>query len=294
MAKKSQTEPEARQGQQAEEKSVQLQRGKKGQKGLQKGKGKGETPLAPPPPPPLTGPNASAPPWTSMPIPPNHAQSQGESAAEQRLSEVLGLLNKQDPDTLSTDLQAFVQKEGTKIVNTTAKQRHLVVNDLTKAERAMDAAINSRTNLLASWRSFITTSLNTWKEYTSQFQQQELKCQEEIQAAKEALKKARERAQEGFSSKVIKLEMEETVIVSDDEEAKNQAAKASTDRILGGLQNMTTSLQELSVMAEQEHLEAQRSAKRPRKDAQAEIEMQPEAPTEEVPDSAQPFGKPGQ
>ena len=156
----------------------------------------------------------------------------------------------------------------------------------------MDAAINSRTNLLASWRAFITTSLNTWKEYTSQFQQQELKCQEEIKAAKEALAKARERAQEGFSSKVIKLE--ETVIVSDDEEAKNQAAKASTDRILGGLQNMTTSLQELSVMAEQEHLEAQRSAKRPRKDAQAEIEMQPEAPTEEVPDSAQPFGKPGQ
>ena len=229
-----------------------------------------------------------------MPLPPSTAQPPGESAAEQRLSEVLGLLNKQDPDTLSTDLQAFVQKEGTKIVNTTAKQRHLVVNDLTKAERAMDAAINSRTNLLASWRSFITASPNTWKEYTSQFQQQELKCQEEIQAAKEALNKARERAQEGFSSKVIKLELEETVIVSDDEEAKNQAAKASTDRILGGLQNMTTSLQELSVMAEQEHLEAQRSAKRPRKDAQAEIEMQLEAPTEEVPDSAQPFGKPGQ
>ena len=229
-----------------------------------------------------------------MPIPPGYAPQPGESAAEQRLSEVLGLLNKQDPDSLSTDLQAFVQKEGTKVVNTTAKQRHLVVNDLTKAEKAMDAAINSRTNLLASWRSFITASLNTWKEYTSQFQQQELKCQEEIQAAKEALAKARERAQEGFGSKGIKIEIDETVIVSDEEDSKQQAAKASTERILGGLQNMTTSLQELSAMAEQEHIEAQRSAKRPRKEGIAEKEMQEghqgEAPAEVL----APFCKPGQ
>ena len=229
-----------------------------------------------------------------MPIPPCHAPLPGESAAEQRLSEVLGLLNKQDPDSLSTDLQAFVQKEGTKTVHTTAKQRHLVVNDLTKAEKAMDAAINSRTNLLASWRSFITASLNTWKDYTSQFQQQELKCQEEIQAAKEALAKARERAQEGFGSKGIKIEIDETVIVSDEEEGKHQAAKASTERILGGLQNMTTSLQELSVMAEQEHMEAKRSAKRPRKEGAAETEMQDGPPGGAPAEPLVPFGKPGQ
>ena len=88
----------------------------------------------------------------------------------------MSLLQKQDQEAVGTDLQAFVQKEEANAKKGTAKQLHSAVHDMTKAEKAMDAAINSRTNLLASWRAFLAASLTTWKEYTEQFQQQEKKC----------------------------------------------------------------------------------------------------------------------
>jgi hypothetical protein len=53
------------------------------------------------------------------------------------------------------------------------------VDVLADAEKAMDAALNSRTNLISSWRTFLAASFVTSKEYTEQFQQQEAKCQED-------------------------------------------------------------------------------------------------------------------
>lgn len=111
-------------------------------------------PLAPPPPPPISGPNAVRAPWMSMPAAPGTSASSA-TAAEKRLNEVLGLLNKQDQDALSSDLQAFVQKESAKQTKVNAKQLHSAVDVLTEPEKAMDAALNARTNLIASWRTFL-------------------------------------------------------------------------------------------------------------------------------------------
>ena len=136
----------------------------------------------------------------------------------------MSLLQKQDQEALSTDLQAFVHKEEANAKKSTAKQLHSAVHDMTQAEKAMDAAINSKTNLLASWRAFLAASLTAWKEYTEQFQQQEKKCQEEIQAAREALAKATENAKEGFNNKKAKADADTTEVISDDETNKDQMA----------------------------------------------------------------------
>ena len=219
-------------------------------------------------------------------------------ASDQRFAEVMNLLHKQDKEALSSDLQAFVQKEGVKTTQVTAKQRHSAVHDLTKAEKAMDAAINSRTNLLASWRSFLAASLTTWKDYTEHFQKQEEQCRKEILEAKEALSKANVRAQEGLNLKNTKTEPSEMQVISDEEDPGQQQAQASTERILTGLQNMTANLAELAAKAEVEHQEAQRQAKRPRRSEAPDAQMATEAFKEEGGadgnGTSAPFVQPGQ
>ncbi|CAL1150243.1 unnamed protein product, partial [Cladocopium goreaui] len=213
-------------------------------------------PLAPPPPPPISGPNAVRAPWMSMPAAPGTSASSA-TAAEKRLNEVLGLLNKQDQDALSSDLQAFVQKESAKQTKVNAKQLHSAVDVLTEPEKAMDAALNARTNLIASWRTFL--------------------------AAQEALNKAKA----NFDTQ--KPKADDAHVISDDEEANAQAAQVSTTRILSGLESMTNSLTELSAQAEQEHQEAQRRSKRPRRDDNKDVITVDMAEEGDAP----PFGGPG-
>lgn len=215
-----------------------------------------------------------------MPAAPGTSSS---SAVEQRLNQVMTLLNKQSHEALSPDLQVFMQQESAKITKVNAKQLHSAVDVLTNAEKAMDAALNSRTNLIASWRTFIATSLQTWQDYTAQFQKQEAKCQEEIQAAKIALEKAKA----DFNSKKPASGKGEAQVISDDEEVKIPPAKESSARILAGLEQMTSSLTELSVQAELDHQEDQRR-KRPRKGLTNEENMDAE-PNE----GGSHFGEPG-
>ena len=216
-----------------------------------------------------------------MPTAPGTTKPASETAAEKKFNEVMNLLNKQSPDTLSSDLQVFVQKEGALATKVSAKQLHSAVDVLADAEKAMDAALNSRTNLISSWRTFLAASFVTWKEYTEQFQQQEAKCQEEIRNAREVLEKAKQ----DFEQKKPRPEKEEAHFISDDEDAKDEVAKESTQRILSGLQHMTNNLTELSAQAEFEFQEAQRR-KRPRKTSKGD-----EATPAE--DGAH-FGAPGQ
>lgn len=249
--------------------------GLKGQKGSYASQGPAQTaqPLAPPPPAP----------WMSMPAAPGTSASSA-TAAEKRLNEVLGLLNRQDQDALSSDLQAFVQKESAKQTKVNAKQLHSAVDVLTEAEKAMDAALNARTNLqIASWRTFLAASLATWRDYTDQFQTQEAQCQADIQAAQEASNKAKA----NFDTQ--KPKADDAHVISDDEEANAQAAQVSTTRILSGLENMTNSLTELSAQAEQEHQEAQRRSKRPRRGDNKDVITVDMAEEGDAP----PFGGPG-
>ena len=223
---------------------------------------------APPPPPPLTGPNAAPAPWMSMPQPPQETQIQ-EHPAEQRLNEVMNLLKKKKGDQ---DIQEIVSKYDTYGKKATKKQMHHAVNDLDRARNAMDVAIQARTNLMNNWQNFLTASLERWREYTGQFQQQEAKCQEEIAKAKEDLAKAK--------VEFLARMPDETQEISDEDvDIKEQSEAAS--KILGGMENMSSNLLALTEQAAKDKAEAEeRSNKRPRKTVPCSTAMETEEGTE--------------
>ncbi|CAL1167790.1 unnamed protein product [Cladocopium goreaui] len=255
------------------------QKPQKGQgKGTSKGKEKGNFAMAsqaqqtaaPPPPPPLTGPNAAPAPWMSMPQPPQEVQAQ-EHPAEQRLNEVMNLLKKKKGDQ---DIQEIVNKYDSFGKKATKKQMHHAVNDLDRARNAMEDAIQARTNLMNNWRSFLTASLDRWREYTGQFQQQEAKCQEEIAKAKEDLAKAK--------VEFLARMPDETQEISDEDvDIKEQSEAAS--KILGGMENMNSNLLALTEQAAKDKAEAEeRSNKRPRKTASGSAAMETDAGSNDV------------
>lgn len=233
------------------------------QKPQKKGKGKGQAKgaekgasaqqvAAPPPPPPLTGPFAAPAPWTTMPTPPVEVPQ--EHPAEQKLNEVMNLLKKKKGDQ---DIQEIVNKYDSYGKKSSKKQMHNAVNDLDEAKNAMADAIQARANLMHNWRTFLTASLDRWKEYTNQFQQQEQKCLEEISQAKEALSKAK-------TEFLARMPEEAEEISDEDVDLKEQTEAAS--KILGGMENMRNNLQALAEQAEKDKAEAEeRSHKRPRK-----------------------------
>ena len=142
-----------------------------------------------------------------------------------------------------------------------------------------------------NWRSFLTASLERWREYTGQFQQQEAKCQEEIAKAKEDLAKAK--------VEFLARMPDETQEISDEDvDIKEQSEAAS--KILGGMENMNSNLLALTEQAAKDKAEAEeRSNKRPRKSTPCSTAMEMDAGSElGLSDGskppAPPFQTPGQ
>ena len=267
----------------------------KGQ-GKQKGKAApAQVPLPPPPgPPPTTGWDLTNAPWMSVaPTPPSQdVATPGESAAEQTLK-LIQLQLQQNPDAVTPEVQAIVQRHKTIGNKQFTKELHSAIKDLGQARQAMDSAIHARSALLARWRSFLNASLKQWKEYTEMFQAQEKACQEQIAAAKEAVEKAKV----DFAAK----QTEDAQDVSDGEnDLVEGASKDASSRILGGMQHMTSGLQQLSEEAEKVHQEEEaRQAKRPRKtevsdDVLIETPGPTPAPSVLGAKALQPFAMPGQ
>lgn len=251
--RRSQREPSGRRTRQKPQKKG---KGKGQAKGSEKGASAQQV-AAPPPPPPLTGPYAAPAPWLAMPTPPAEVPQQ-EHPAEQKLNEVMNLLKKKGDQ----DIQEIVNKYDSHGKKTSKKQMHNAVNDLDKAKNAMEEAIQARSNLMNNWRTFLTASLERWREYTSHFQQQEQKCMEEISQAREVLSKAK-------TEFLARMPDEAEEISDEDVDIKEQTEAAS--KILGGMENMRNNLQALSEQAEKDRAEAEeRSHKRPRKSTQGE------------------------
>ena len=211
----------------------------------------------------------------------------------------MALLKKKKGDQ---DIQEIVTKYDVPKKSTSKKEMHSAVNDLDRARTAMSEAIQARTNLMANWRTFLTASLERWREYTTHFQQQEQACQAEINKAKEDLQQAK-------NDFLTKMPGDTEEISDEDIEIKDQNETAT--RILGGMENMWNSLQFLAAQAEKDRVEEEeRINKRPRHNnapPEAVVQVSPPAdapmpqtgggttPSVEVSKSPamQPFGKPG-
>ena len=265
--------------------------GGKGQ-GKQKGKAQALAPLPPPAgPPPTASRDPAHAPWMSgPPAPPSQeAPTSGESAAEQTLR-LIALQMQQNPDAVTPEVQALVQKHKTLGKKQFTKELHSAIKDLGQARQSLDAAVHARSALMARWRSFLDASLKQWKDYTEMFQSQEKACQEQIAAAREAVAKAKE----DFAAK----QTEDTQEISDGEtDMVEGASKEASSRILGGMQHMTSGLQQLSEEAEKVQMEEEaRQAKRPRKaDARDDEMAEATAPSSALGAKAlQLFAQPGQ
>ena len=134
---------------------------------------------------------------------------------------------------------------------------------------------------MTQWRTFLTMSLERFRQYTDHFQEQEKTHQENITKAKEALIQAK---QDYHATE----EKATAPTISDDEDEMKDSTKDSDVKILEGLNSMTESLKQLSDQAEKDHLaEEERKAKRPGNTSKPEE-------ASGGPPSLQPFGGPGQ
>ena len=272
--------------------------------GKHKGKPLALQPAAPLPPPagppPSTSWASTNAPWLSVPPAPPAVEvaTPGETSAEQTLR-LLAQQIQQNPDSATPEVLAIVQRHKIQGKKQYTKELHTAVKDLGQARQALDEAVNARSQLLARWRTFLDASLKQWKEYTDMFQAQEKSCQEQIALARDSVNKAKDE----FAAK----QSGDTHEISDDDgDFQEQASKESSSRILGGMQHMTSGLQQLSVQAEQAFQEEEaRKLKRPRRaeeaadDVMATAPPQPEdaAPSQPAAPGTkamQPFALPGQ
>ena len=221
--------------------------------------------LAPPPPPAL-------PEWTvgqgdtAWPIPPASSTpalatppaTLAPSQAEAQLKQVLAVL-QQNADSLPPQIQAVVKDTNIKESKHQIKNMHQAVTELGKAQRQLEEALSERSQSLASWRQFLHASVQRWSEYTKRFQDQEQAHLATIAQARDALRAA----QIAFKEK----QDQGGIITINDEEGAVQPDVAMRDesahRINEGLQQLTSSLQELAHQADRDHAEEQ-TKKRPR------------------------------
>ncbi|CAL1166889.1 unnamed protein product, partial [Cladocopium goreaui] len=223
--------------------------------------------LAPPPPPALpewtVGQGDTAwpiPPSPSIPAVANPPTALAPSQAEAQLKQVLAVL-KQNADSLPPQIQAVVKDTNIKESKHQIKDMHQAVTELGKAQRQLEEALSDRSQSLASWRQFLHASVQRWSEYTKRFQDQEQAHLATIAQARDTLRAAQVAFRE-------KQDQGGIITVPDEEEATVQPDVAMRDesahRINEGLQQLTSSLQELANQADRDHAEEQ-SKKRPRK-----------------------------
>lgn len=222
--------------------------------------------LAPPPPPALpdwtAGQGDTAwpiPPSSSTPTPMTSSAALAPSQAEAQLKQVLAVL-KQNADSLPPQIQAVVKDTNIKESKHQIKDMHQAVTELGKAQRQLEEALSERSQSLASWRQFLHASVQRWSEYTKRFQDQEQAHLATISQARDMLRAAqiafKEKQDQGG---IITINDEEEVTVQLDVTMRDESAH----RINEGLQQLTSSLQELATQADRDHAEEQ-SKKRPR------------------------------
>ena len=69
------------------------------------------------------------------------------------------------PPDMRQKVQKLVKKEGAKAT----KDLHSAVRNLGVARSELEEALQARSNLIASWKTFLTDSIKTWQEYTALF-----------------------------------------------------------------------------------------------------------------------------
>ena len=190
------------------------------------------------------------------------------------------------PEDMRQKMQQMVKKEGARAT----KDLHSAVRHMGQARDGLEEALQALSNMITSWRKFLTDAVKTWEDYTALFQKQDKELQDNIKQAQDTFNSAKSQAAESqeAAGKINAIE------IKDEDEAymEGQAhADQPAVKLHAGLQNLTASMQQLREQAHSIEVE-EKAAKRPRTTAVVH-DLTMEDPDKPVPTASSPFASPG-
>lgn len=244
-------------------------------------------------PPPMDSATMMMPPHAPPPHPPGVPSSptpKQESSAQQKLNRLMKAAKKEDH--LSPEFQELVHAEMQKDDKESTNDLLNAVREHGKAKEALLAVENARRQLWSQWRLFLQQSVIKWREYTAQFQTSEVSFQTQMNDAILNLRRTQRRV-DVAKKRAVALGTDEAITVPSEDEMDEMETKEDGDlprdenaqKIAEGLNQVVSSLAELSESADR----LEPKPKRPRKDSTEATEALPGASA--LP-SMQPFGKP--
>lgn len=162
---------------------------------------------------------AKEPDWT----PPNFNIGATTSSAPKEAQEsgqykqLLSLLRQKQQD-LPPEVQSALQATQIADSKNITKQLHSAVSQLGSAKKQLTSLAQARTQLHQSWTTFIKESVERWKQYAEDFQEQDAKIVAQIQEASQKLQVSQDNFQQcqqkaseagGPPTEVIELETDE-------------------------------------------------------------------------------------
>ena len=181
------------------------------------------------------------------------------------------LKRNQTKGTLPEDVQQELKTLKIKEEKEQNKELNQAVKGLRKARKELQESFEAREQLHTQWRKFLSMSVMQWQGFTSQFQAQEKVAVARITESQQALREAK--AQLASSKEIAELSSNaeasvvDVDIISEDETAKTAE---SSSRMQEGMNNLTTSLEQLHQAAEEFHASEQ-AAKRARLHGQDDV-----------------------
>eukprot|EP00435_Cladocopium_sp_Y103_P037832 s2435_g10.t1 len=245
-----------------------------------RGRGKGRGPrqdnsksIALPPPqadPPW---NMSAPALHMMPAPlPPPATS---TQLDPQTAELIAMIST-NPDSCPPEVQAAFHAFQAKYAQKESKILRSAVTHLTKAKRELADAQLHRSNLHSSWIKFLQESIAKWQDCGRQFREQEDAAVSRIRAAQalyttayETLNRTKAGAGVTNTEEVVDAEVENDL---------KEVSTANSSKISESLAHLQSSLSELHQSAEELAAQELHAVKRPRLEADANMEGSPALP----------------
>ena len=244
-------------------------------RGQGKGKGKGGKQKSP-----------TEPVWTAPSAPSQVpvAPAAPEPSADQQLLKTLVHALKQNPQSLSPELQQIVQEASLKTTQHSTNQMFGAVKGYGKAQQNLQQAVSARQILHTAWQDFILEAVNRWQQYSQEFTEEDQKLAKQIQTAQEALAHSKKLLASSKTAAGVKTEEAEVVDSSDTEPMD------TTDKtVQEGMEAVGKLLETLKTKASDFVAADQKDAKRRRKEFTKEQQLAAEAAGDTADASSQPF-----
>ena len=195
-----------------------------------------------------------------------------EKSAQAKLNKIVKAAKKEDH--LSPEFQDLVHAEMRKDDKESTDDLLKAVKELGDAKTALMEVEKARMQLWSQWRVFLQQSVNKWKEYTTQFQLSETSFHARMQEASSNLKRVQRRVDRA-KKRADKISLDQDVLQISDDDMDEAEAEAESElprdehaqKIQEGLQQVVTSLTDLSESAEK----LEPKAKRPRTKEEEEL-----------------------